>query len=44
MVGGSSGWGQWGASLVSGGDEWQQLMAPVGGSGGFQGEKLQKKS
>ena len=24
---------QWGASVVSGGDGWWQLMAPVGGSG-----------
>ena len=39
MVGGSSGCRQWGALVVSGGDGWRQLMAPVGGSGEWQGEK-----
>ena len=34
---------QWGASVVSGSDGWWQLMAPVGGSGGLQGEKTSKK-
>ena len=43
MVGGSGGCWQWGASVVSGGDGWRQLMAPVGGSGGLQGEKTFKK-
>ena len=43
MVGGSGGCRQWGASVVSGGDGWRQLMAPVGGSGGLQGEKTSKK-
>ena len=32
-----------GASVVSGGDGGRQLMAPVGGSGGLQGEKTSKK-
>ena len=43
MVGGSGGWRQWGALVVGGGDELRQLMAPVGGSGVFQGAKTSKK-
>ena len=39
MVGGRGVWRQWGASVVDGGDGWQQLMAPVGG----KGKKLFKK-
>ena len=39
MVGGSGGCRQWGASVVGGDDGWRQLVAPVGGSGGLQGEK-----
>ena len=35
------GW-QWGATVVGGSDEWRQLMALVGGSGGLQGEKTSK--
>ena len=44
IVGGSVGFWQWGAWVVSGGDGWRQLMAPVGGSGGLQGEKTSKKN
>ena len=43
MVSGSGGCRHWGASVVSGGDGWLQLMAPVGGSGGLQGEKTSTK-
>ena len=39
---GIDGWRQWGASVVGGDDGWRQLVAPVGGSGGLQGEKTTK--
>ena len=33
------GWQQWGTSVVGGNDGWQQMMGPVGGSGGWLSEK-----
>ena len=33
------GWRQWGTSVVGGNDGWQQMMGPVGGSGGWLNEK-----
>ena len=33
------GWQQWGTSVVGGNYGWEQIMGPVGGSGGWLSEK-----